>query len=251
MTREEFWEQTHQKMIDKLNEVLPIINEDSPNFIELDWCDATGEFSEEWIRTMIVNIHNEQRIDEVIQLIASDYHKKYMNGERAAYANNMPDFGVPKHQDIKGMMETYKQIVLARIKANKDDEELKKKMRSKYNTAAGGQQDDSAVINKQLEEENARLKAENKKLLERMSHLQEGKGFTCGQYAALLYAVAQKLEDCPVKTHLEKVFAKITGYSANMFHNKLAGEIADKDKNAVYDIIKDEMPKLADAVSKL
>ena len=34
MTREEFWEQTHQKMNDKLNEVLPIINEDSPNFIE-------------------------------------------------------------------------------------------------------------------------------------------------------------------------------------------------------------------------
>jgi Txe/YoeB family toxin of Txe-Axe toxin-antitoxin module len=39
MTQEDFWQQTHKKMIDKLNEVLPIINEDSPNFIELDWCD--------------------------------------------------------------------------------------------------------------------------------------------------------------------------------------------------------------------
>lgn len=251
MTREEFWEQTHQKMIDKLNEVLPIINEDSDDFIDLDWCDATGEFNEEWIRYMIVNINNEQRMDEVIELIASCYRRMYMNGERAAYANNMPEYGAPKHQDIMRLMEACRQGELARRKANKDDEELKKKMRSKYNTAAGGQQDDSAVINKQLEEENARLKAENEKLLERMSHLQEGKGFTCGQYAALLYAVARKLEDCPVKTHLEKVFAKITGYSANMFHNKLAGEIADKDKNAVYDIIKDEMPKLADAVSKL
>lgn len=138
MTTEELWEQTHKKMIDKLTEVLPIINEDSDDFIDLDWCDATGEFNEEWIRYMIVNINNEQRMDEVIELIASCYRRMYMNGERAAYANNMPEFGMPKHQDFKGMMETCMQSELARRKANKDDEELKMKLRNKYKTAAVG-----------------------------------------------------------------------------------------------------------------
>jgi len=251
MTTEELWEQTHKKMIDKLTEVLPIINEDSDDFIDLDWCDATGEFNEEWIRYMIVNIKNEQRMDEVIELIASCYRRMYMNGERAAYANNMPEYGAPKHQDIMRLMEACRQGELARRKANKDDEELKMKLRNKYKTAAGGQKDDSAAINRQLEEENARLKKENEELLEKMDKLQEGRGLTCGQFAVLLYAVAQKLEDRQTKTHLDKVFAKITGYSAKVFHKKLAGKIADNDKKAVIDIIKEEMPILAEAVRKL
>jgi hypothetical protein len=37
MTRDELWELLHKKMIDKLEEVLPIINEDSDRFIDLDW----------------------------------------------------------------------------------------------------------------------------------------------------------------------------------------------------------------------
>ena len=251
MTREEFWEQLHKKMIDKLEEVLPIINEDSDKFIDLDWCDATGEFHDEWIRYMIVNINSEQRMDEVIQLIASCYRRMYMNGERAAYANNMPELGNPKYQDIKSMMETCKQRELARRKANKDDEDLKMQMRNKYKTTARGQKENAEVINRQLEEENVRLRVENEKLHEKENNIKEVPGFTCGQYAALLYAVAQKLEDDPVKKHLKDVFAKITGYSANVFHNKLAGKIEEKDKNKVIAIIKDEMPHLAEAVSKL
>lgn len=251
MTRKELWEKLHKKMINKLEEVMPIINEDSDKFIDVDWSEATGEFNDEWIRNMIVNINSEQRMNDVTQLIASCYRRMYLNGERAAYANNMPEYGSPKHQDIMRMMETYKQRELLRRKANKDDEDLKMQMRNKYKTAASGQKENTAVTNRQLEEENARLKAENKELSEKKDNIKESQGLTCGQYAVLLYAVAQKLEACPVKKHLEEVFARITGYSANVFHNKLAGKIAERDKNNVIAIIKDEMPHLAEAVSKL
>ena len=150
MTRDELWELLHKKMIDKLEEVLPIINEDSDRFIDLDWSDATGEFHDEWIRTMLVNIHSEQRMDEVIQLIASCYHRMYMNGERAAYGNNMPEYGVPKHRDIMGLMKKCKQEEIARRKANQDDEDLKAQMHNKYKKAANEHNEKSSEINKQL-----------------------------------------------------------------------------------------------------
>ena len=251
MTRDELWELLHKKMIDKLEEVLPIINEDSDRFIDLDWGDATGEFHDEWIRTMLVNIHSEQRMDEVIQLIASCYHRMYMNGERAAYHNNMPEYGVPKHQDIMSLMISCKKKEIARRKANQDDEDLKAQMHNKYKTAANEHNEKSSEINKQLEEENARLKKENAELNEKMNILKETSGFTCGQYAVLLYAVAQKLESSPIKKHLEKVFADITGFSPNVFHQKLMGDFSEKDKEYVASIIEDEMPHLAEAVRKL
>ena len=84
-----------------------------------------------------------------------------------------------------------------------------------------------------------------------MNILKETSGFTCGQYAVLLYAVAQKLESSPIKKHLEKVFADITGFSPNVFHQKLMGDFSEKDKEYVASIIEDEMPHLAEAVRKL
>ena len=93
MTYEELWEQLHKNMIKKLEEVMPIINEDSEKFIDIDWNDATGSFNTEWIEYLIVNIKSENRMDEVMQLIASRYNRMLMNGERKAFKNGMPEYG--------------------------------------------------------------------------------------------------------------------------------------------------------------
>jgi hypothetical protein len=47
------------------------------------------------------------------------------------------------------------------------------------------------------------------------------------------------------------VFADITGFSPNVFHQKLMGDFSKKDKEYVASIIKDEMPHLTEAVRKL
>ena len=258
MTYEELWEQLHKNMIKKLEEVMPIINEDSEKFIDIDWNDATGSFNTEWIEYLIVNIKSENRMDEVMQLIASRYNRMLMNGERKAFKNGMPEYGIPKHLDILGVMLNCKKNELARRKANKDDDDLIMQMRNKYKKAAGEPQKEDCAVNRQLEAENERLKAENEQLkatneqlLEKMDKLKETTGFTCGQFTVLLFAVAREIEKVQIKSHLGNVFATITGYSANMFHNKLAGRILSKDKQTVYEIIKDELPNWAEAVSKL
>jgi len=98
MTNEEFWAKLHEKMLNKLEEIMPVINDGSDKFIDLNWCESTGGFDPEWIRLIIINIDDEQRMDYVIQLIASLYNRMLCNGEKEAYYNNMPSYGVAKHK---------------------------------------------------------------------------------------------------------------------------------------------------------
>ena len=252
MTNEELWAKLHEKMLNKLDKVMPVINDSSDLFIDLDWCDTTGEFNLEWIRHIIINIDDEQRMDYVIQIIASLYNRMLYNGENAAYYNDMPSFGIAKHKDIVGMMNSFKEQELKRRKANRDDDELKTIIRDKIRNQQSKKIDTSLSNYQKIEKENATLKQENAELINKMNTLKESSGgFTCGEYAVLLYAIVNKLEDKAVKTHLEKLFADITGYSHNCFHTKLMGAFSNKDKDYVYSKIKNEMPKLAEVVLKL
>lgn len=252
MTNKEMWEKLHEKMLNKLKEIMPVINDGSDKFVDLNWCESTGGFDAEWIRHIIINIHDDQRMDYVIRLIASRYNRMLCNGEKEAYYNNMPAYGTPKHQDIIGMMNGFKNLELKRRKANRDDDELKRIIRDDIKNQQSKKIDTPPSNHQNIEKENATLKKENAKLINQMNTLKDASGgFTCGEYAVLLYAVANKLEDKTVKTHLEKLFAEITGYSHNCFHAKLMGTISQKDKDSVYSKIKKEMPQLAEAVHKL
>jgi len=78
-----------------------------------------------------------------------------------------------------------------------------------------------------------------------------GRGFTCGQYACLLFAAAQLIDPEATKTALIKLFAKVTGYSEANFNRKIMGEFSETDKKAVADLLQDVLPHWAEKIRKL
>lgn len=78
-----------------------------------------------------------------------------------------------------------------------------------------------------------------------------GKGFTCGEYACLLYAAANLTDEGATKSALVRLFSKITGYSEANFNRKLMGAFSEADKTRVAALLDDVLPLWAEKIRKL
>ena len=133
-----------------------------------------------------------------------------------------------------------------------------KRIVSQYTSQLEDGQKKQDEIQRKLEEtlaENEKLKAgQQAKGDDDNDDETDGKPFSCGQFACLLYAAVRKIEgyeNSPSKNSLKELFAKITGYSEGRFDKKLMGAFSEADKKKVVEIIKGNLPKWADEVGKL
>ena len=146
--------------------------------------------------------------------------------------------------------ETFTKADIERIQQGFEQQlsEVKEKYRA---SLAKAQQENSHNLQMidQLKDE---LEITKSKSDDDVSLAKDGKGFTVGQYACLLYAAALKIDgDNAVKDKLKDLFSQITGYNPSTFNKKLMGAFSEKDKDMVIKTIKDDMPNWAELVRKL
>lgn len=149
-----------------IQQLYDIVNSNSTDFVELDWCEETNEFDEARIKLIIRGIEDVQQINRVARLIQDEWEVRFARHDGACYVDLGFGFDCKFPKFSTFINQVFNEEMVYRHK-KRQQAENKQRILDEFNKLSAkknSETNENEQLKKDVENELIAIKSDNKKL---------------------------------------------------------------------------------------